>query len=181
MHLSPRKKFVISSIMLLILTAILIFAFITVSNNVHIYRAMLGTTAAKISSGEKEFNRIVKISDLIKDRAHDIQRIRQITIDSRRPLKFIETIEHIGRITNVKVALTVDEKRDEIQALIFHATLQGTEKDIRAMLALIQQLPYQIKIANISFQRDVSIGVNQKQAILSTMTRLILTMRVATQ
>lgn len=181
MQMSPRKKFIITSIMLITLISALVFAFVIISNNIRTYRNMLESSSAKISSGEKEFSHMVKISDVIKNRSQDIQRIQHIAIDPERPLRFIETIEQIGRITGVKVALTINEKQNDMQELLFRATLQGDEKNVRAMLALIEQLPYQINITHISFQRDIPINFNPQQTVLPTMTRLLLTMRVATQ
>lgn len=181
MQMSPRRKFIITSIILITLIAALASAFVVTSNNIYAYRNMLESSAAKISLGEREFSRMVKISDVIKSRSQDIQRIRHIAIDPDRPLRFIETIEQIGRITGVKVVLTINEKKDDVQELLFHAILQGNEKDVRAMLALIEQLPYQINITHISFQRNIPLNFNPQQTVLPTMTRLLLTMRVATQ
>ena len=157
------------------------FIFVALSNNVRTYRGTLTATAARISSGEKKMSYSMAISNLIKKRATDIQRIQRISVDPKRPLQFIEIIEQIGRATNVKILLTVDEKKDDAQELLFHATLRGNEKDVRAMFALVEQLPYRIKIVNISFQRDSPAGLNKTQDTLSTMTQLTLTIRVATQ
>lgn len=181
MQTTPLKKFIIASTVFLVLITGLVFMLVIASNNVRTYRDTLAIITAQLSSGEKKIAHMVTISNLMRNRAQDIQRIQHIAVDPKRPLQFIETIEQIGRAANVKMVLTVDEKKDDVQALLFHATLEGNEKDVRAMLALIQQLPYQIKIANILFKRDVSAGSNPKQVILSTITRLILTMRVATQ
>ena len=181
MQRTPRKKIVIASIILLVLIAGLVFVFVVASSNVRTYRETLAIITAQIASSEKKIAHMVTISNLMKNRTQDIQRIQHIAVDPKRPLQFIETIEQIGRATNVKIALTVNEKEDDVQALLFHATLEGNEKDVRAMLSLIQQLPYQIKISNILFKRDVPAGSNPKQIVLSTMTRLILTLRVATQ
>ncbi len=176
----PRKKFISASIILVTLIAALVCAFVIISNNIYAYRSMLESSADKISSGEKEFSHMVRISNVIKNRSQDIKRIRYIAIDAERPLRFIETIEQIGRITDVEVALTVNEKKNDVRELLFQTTLQGNEKDVRAMLALIEELPYQINITHISFQRDIPIHFNRQQSVLSTMTRLLLTMRVAT-
>lgn len=181
MHITPLKKIIIASVILLALITGLSFALIVISNNVHEYRNSLATTAAKISSNEKNFSRMVAISDLMKNHAQDIERIKNIAIDPHRPLLFIETIEQIGRSTDVKIALTVDEKKENTQSLLFHATLVGNQNNVHAMLALIQQLPYQIKIENFAFQRDVPLNLSSRQTTLSSITRLILTMRVATQ
>lgn len=177
----PRKKIIIASVILLTLIAGLSFAFITISNNIASYRDSLIVTAAKISSSEKNFARMVAVSNLIKEHDQDIGRIKHIALDSRRPLSFIETIEQIGRSTDVKIALAVEERKENAQSLLFHATLVGEHTNIHAMLALIQQLPYQIKIESLSFQRDLVLTLNSKQAAPANLARLILTMNVATQ
>ena len=181
MRITPLKKIIITSLIALALIAGLLFAFVMLSNNVQAGRDMLAITAAKISSSEKRFVHLVTILDRIKNRTQDIQRIQHIAIDPYRPLPFIETMEQIGRSTNVKIALGVDEKKEDTPSLLFRATLEGNENNIRSMLALIQQLPYQITIEHISFQRDIPPIFNSRQPIASTMTRLLLTMRVATQ
>jgi len=179
--MTPLKKLIITSIVSLALITGLTLVFVIFSNNVRLYRNTLAITAAKISSGEKNFAHMVAISDLMKKHAQKIARIRYIAIDSSRPLPFIETIEQIGRSTNLKVILTVDEKKKDTPSLLFRATLEGSEGNIRAMIALIQQLPYQVKIEDISFQRDISPSLGSGQIIPSTPTRLFITMRVATQ
>lgn len=181
MGITPLKKFIITSIILLALIAGLSFAFVIISNNVRAYHDTLALTAAKISSGEKSFTHMITISDLMKNHAEDIGHIKHVAIDPRRPLPFIETIEKIGRTTNVKITLTVDEKKENTPSLLFHAILVGTENNVHTILALIQHLPYQIKIENFSFQRDVPLIFSSKQITSSTITHLILTMRVATQ
>lgn len=180
-YMTPQKKIIITSIILLALIAGLLFAFITISNNVASYRDSLIVTAAKISSNEKKIVRMVAVSNLIKENEQNIQRIKHIAIDSRRPLSFIETIERVGRNTDVKIALAVEEKKENTQSLLFHATLVGEHNNIHAMLALIQQLPYQIKIESLSFQRNLVPSLISKQAAPASLAQLILTMRVATQ
>lgn len=180
MRISPLKKFIVVSLISLAAITTLVFIFVIMSRNVSSYRAKLETTVAAITLGEKNFNHATKISDLIKNRDRDLQRIRHIAVDRQHPLPFIEVIEQIGHITGVKIALAVDEKSAS-QELAFHATLEGDEKNMRTMLALIQQLPYQITIDNIAFQGDASSALNQERRVSPHTTHLLLTMRVKTQ
>lgn len=180
MTLSPLKKFLIISLIPLAITIALLFAFIFISNHIFNYRDTLQVTMGNLVTNEKDFNHMQKISELIKNRNQDIQRIKHIAIDHERPLVFIETIEQIGRISGVKVTLTVNDKSDNAHVLVFRATLDGSEKNVRDMLALIQELPYQIKIENVSFQRDVVNNFTAQQTILRPLTHLLLTMNVKT-
>ena len=180
MRISPFKKLIAASAVSLAAIAGLLFVFVTISNNVRNYRATLATTVTKITSGEKDFDRLNKISDLLKNRQSDIQRIQSIAVDRARPLTFIETIEQIGHATNVNVSLGVNEIKGSSDSLFFGATLEGTKKSVRTMLALIQTLPYQITIESITFQQDIPRTPNAG-SLPSSITRIVLAMRVKTQ
>lgn len=121
-----------------------------------------------------------KIYDLIKNKNQDIQRIERIAINHQRPLVFIETIEQISRTTGTKMTLTVNEIPDDAQALMFRTSFEGGETNIRRILALIQQLPYQIHIESISFQRDTPLNTASRQNTLPLTTHLLLAMKIKT-
>lgn len=180
MRISPFKKLIAASAVSPAAIAGLLFIFITISNNMRNYRATLATTVTEITSGEKDFDRLNKISDLLKNRKSDIGRLQGISIDRARPLTFIETIEQIGHATNVNVSLGVTELKGNSDSLFFGATLEGTEKSVRTMLALIQTLPYQITIESITFQQDISRTPNTG-TLPQSITRIVLAMRVKTQ
>lgn len=181
MRMSPLKKIIIISLVSSAAIAGLLFILIIISGNVQNYRDTLAATDAKIATGEKDFDRLAKISDLLKNRQADIGRLQAITIDRQRPLVFIEAIEQIAHVTNTKIALAVNETKASADSLSFGATLEGSEKNVRTMLALIQTLPYQITIDNISFQRDIPNTSGAGQGPLLPITRIILAIRVKTQ
>ena len=87
----------------------------------------------------------------------------------------------MAHLTNTKIALAVSETKGSADSLSFSATLEGSEKSVRTMLALIQILPYQITIDNISFQQDIPNAADSTQGSTFSITRLILAMRVKTQ
>ena len=175
------KKLIAASIVSLAGSAGLLFIFITASDNVQNHRKALATTVTKLTSGEKDFDRLNRISDLLKNRQSDIKRLQGIAVERARPLAFIETIEQIGHLTKVKVSLGVDEIKGSGDSLFFGATLEGTEKSVRTMLALINALPYQIAIESITFQRDIPGGVSNAGSFFQPVTRIVLAMRVKTQ
>ena len=152
--------------------SISLYAFVAASANIEDYRTMLAATMTKIAMGEKDYNRLAQIAEMLKTRHTDIQRLQGIAVDRKRPLKFIETIEQIGRVTNTKVALSINQGEKDVAFLFFGATLEGTEKNMRTMLTLIQALPYQINIETMTLQQDAST---------SSIIRIVLTLRVATQ
>lgn len=182
MQLSPLQKLIAALFASLAIVGGLLFAFILVSRNVQSYRDTLGMTATSISSSEQNFNRLAKIQDLIKNRRSDIKRLENITINRKQPLQFIETIEKISHLTNTRVALAADEIKGNTESLLFRAAIEGNDKNVRTVLALIQSLPYQIKIDNLAFQRDVPRTANKGgQPTTDTITRLTLAMKVKTQ
>ena len=181
MALSPLKKVIFISLASFAITAALIFAFIVISNNVRRYHDTLEMAVTDISLGEKDFNQMKTIADLIKNRDADIQRIEHIAVDHERPLQFIETMEQIAHISSIKVALAVDETGRDPQSLVFRATLEGSRQGVRTMLALIEQLPYQINIEHISFQQNVPDTFTKSQTDSSALTHLLLVMKIKTQ
>ena len=175
MQSSILKKFIITSVITLAGISISLYAFIAASASLRDYRTTLTATITRIAVDEKDFNRLTKISDILKTRSSDIQRFQAIAVDRQRPLKFIETMEQIGHLTSTKVALSINQGGGDPAFLSFGATLEGTETNVHAMLGLIQALPYQISIENITFQRDIS--TNSPQPIV----HIVLVLRIATQ
>jgi len=179
MRFSSAKRLIITSGIYTLTIGALGFGFWFISSNVQDYQTNLGQTVTKISSIETDFQRISKITDLLKTRSADIVRLQQLGVDRKRPLQFIETIEKIGHLTNTKIALSVTDAKSTSDSLFFGATIEGSQQDVRTMLALILSLPYQISMDSLSFQR-ADTGTSQgSKSILPT--RLVLTMKVKTQ
>ncbi|MDP3769679.1 MAG: hypothetical protein Q8R40_01910 [bacterium] len=179
MHFSSAKRLIITSGIYAFVIGALGFGFWFISSNVRDYQNNLGQTVTKISSIEADFQRISKITDLLKTRSADIGRLQQLGVDRKRPLQFIETIEKIGRLTNTKIALSVTDAKSTSDSLFFGATIEGSEQDVRTMLALILSLPYQINMDSLAFQRaDTSAS---RGSVSIPPARLVLTMKVKTQ
>ncbi len=181
MRISSLQKFIITSTLSFATIAVLLFLLTMVSHNVQNYRDTLTTTVNNIAADEKDFDRLTKISDVLKNRDSDIQRLGSIAVNRQRPLKFIETIEQMGHLTNTKISLGINETRGSMDFIFFGITIEGNKVNVRTMLALIQALPYQIAIENMSFQQGTAGTQNYGESSSQSMTRLILTMRVKTQ
>lgn len=154
MHLSHVTKFIIRSSLLLISLAVLGFAFIYISNNVRAARNELSKRVTEISLLEKNQTNLGRMSDLLQQRNTDIERLMTLAVNRDRPLQFIERTEQIGHITRTLLALSIDEARSTAESLVFRAIIDGNETSVRNMLRLIEALPYQITIENLSFQQE---------------------------
>ena len=176
MRLTPFIKFTLTSALSAFSIATLGFIFFAVARNVQESRNNLNTIVSNITSSEKDRDRIIHISDLLKDRAQDINRLTSLSVNRARPLQFIERIEEIGHVTNTILALSVDEAKGDANSLIFRATIDGTEASVRSALRLIEALPYQLAIENFSFQRD-----SGQQVSLKPPAHLTIAMRIKTQ
>ncbi len=154
----------------------MLFLFFTISGNVERYGQTVEDARAQIISGEKNFDHVAKIADLIKSRKSDISHIRNIMIDRARPLVFIETMERISHLTNTKIVLSIDEKKGGNDALFFSVAIEGNQQNVRTMIALMMNLPYDIAIDTMTFQREALI-----QQLLQGATRVLFTMRVKAQ
>ncbi|MDP3769395.1 MAG: hypothetical protein Q8R40_00465 [bacterium] len=177
MRISPFTKFIVKSSLLLIAIALLGFTFMYLSNNVLKSRAELGNTVTQISSIEKNQARLVRTSDLLNKRSADIARLTALSVNRDRPLQFIERMEQIGRITNTVLSLNIDETKSTAESLMFRLVIDGTDTSVRKMLRLIEALPYQITIENLSFQKDI----NQDPASLKPGSHLNIVMKVKAQ
>lgn len=181
MQTQPRITLIITTLVSLLAIAALSFVFIFISRNIERYHRTLSLTVMNIEASEKNFNHFMDIANLLETRSKDIARIQRIAIDRQRPLQFIETIEQIARITHTQSALGVNEIKDDKQSLLFHVTWEGEEKNVRTMLALLQKLPFQIVIQDMSFQKDILSAPGQTQTSGTGNARLVLSMKIKTQ
>jgi len=179
MHFSSAKRLILTSGIYTLIIGALGFAFWFISSNVQDYQNNLEQTVTTISSIKTDFERISQITDLLKTRAVDVNRLQQLGVDRKRPLQFIKTIEKIGHLTNAKITLSVSDAKATADSLFFGAIIEGSPQDIRTILALILSLPYQISIESLSFQRG-DTGLLSRGGTPPA-TRLTLTMKVKTQ
>ncbi len=134
------------------------------------------------SSGEDR--KAVRAADLIfAERKDDLARIEKFFIDSKQPVDFIESLENLARATRNQITLSVDSGIREQRMLAFRLSLDGSKENLLRYLALLELLPYEIHVDEISLQRaeGFEAGAAVGQSGTSPAHRLSLLFRVKTK
>lgn len=176
MRFTPLYAFIVTSVVSAAAIGASGASFFIVSRNIQTSRDNLQEMAGEIMSMNADHSRILSLSELFKQRADDISRLNNLSVNKQRPLDFIERIESIAHITNSTLALGADEVKGDPTTLLFRVAADGNEIGLRNFIKLIEALPYQISIENVSFQRDMNTPVQGKPN-----AHLILALKVKAQ
>ncbi len=113
---------------------------------------------------------------MLETRRADLEKLRMFFADKDRPIAFIEAIEELARRTGTTATLTIAEGVNTSDAVPFKMIIEGREDRALAMLKLVELMPYQIAITDLSFQRSTR---NDERAG-GTITRFIVSFSVKT-
>lgn len=160
MRFTSKQKLFVTAAVSLLAVGFLGGAFWKLSGIIENSDARLQNIESKIFSFEEERTLARTAEGVIKARRDDIGRINGFFVDRERPIEFIESLERIAKETRNKMALDFDEGRSKEERLFFRITAEGEEKNVRKFLRLLEFMPYEIRIEDLSFQRiGVSTGV----------------------
>ena len=102
---------------------------------------------------EKERTAVRKINFWLEEKNSDVARIKKFFVERDEIVEFIETLEGLAKNSGNKIALDYDEFKSQGEYLFFRLTADGTEKSVRRYLEAMEFLPYEIRTADIAFQK----------------------------
>ena len=128
---------------------------------------------------EKERTAVRKINFWLEEKNSDVARIKKFFVERDEIVEFIETLEGLAKNSGNKIALDYDEFKSQGEYLFFRLTADGTEKSVRRYLEAMEFLPYEIRTADIAFQKLTQGRENTSLAASSTkIPEIIITHRL---
>lgn len=156
MNISRSQKLIGEIILWTGLAAVLFWSFGRMGDKVEKLSASLTGIESRISSAEEERKTAELMKDFLKDNASDLEKIKGVSVTRDRPVEFVEKLEELAGQTNTLVSLDLDENKSRDRDLFFRLAVDGNETTVRKYLKLLELLPYEIKVNEISLQKFAS-------------------------
>lgn len=147
----PQKQ---KSIITIVFSGVVLFAL--TGGAWYLYKIMnsinseIQATRSEIASIESENDVIREFQQLVTKRAPDINRVHALFIEADRPLRFIETIESLGRTTKNLITLDAQSPGNDTQYFTFRITAEGEKRNVFRFLDLLEHMPYEITVRSYS-------------------------------
>lgn len=178
------RKFVITAALAVFGVGFCAGVFWWLSSSVRAGIESLRTIGEKITALEDGRRSARSSASLFEERKTDIERIRNFSPNRERPVELIEELESLGHSTGNAITLDFDEARSKANGrLVFRLTVEGSEREPREYLKLLELMPYEIRVEDLAFQQIAlqSSSASQTKAASSIPThRLILVISVKT-
>lgn len=165
--MTPRTVFFITVTVSCIALGASAYAFTRLANRVLNYRTTLEILDAQISALEEKRMHARRIDTLLKGRAADLARVKASFVE-RRPIALIEEIERIADHTKNNLVLEIIEDGSVPRDVELRLSIEGSEQSVRAMLQLIELLPYQVSIDDLTFERVNVSGASAATSLSAT-------------
>lgn len=152
---TPIQKFFITVIFLVLIIAAVAGAYALMYWRVNTAVADLALLDSEIASRHQEQRGTRSLTALLQQRAPDFDRLRAFGVSRTNPIAFLKNFETLAAKTNITIAITLDNGATAGDVIKFQFIIEGAEKNVAAMLALIEHVPYELTIDDISMQRIV--------------------------
>lgn len=108
---------------------------------------------AEMASRHKEQQQAGSLIVLLRNHSADFDRLRAQSISRTNPVSFLKEFETLAALTHTAVTIDLDGGDTSSDRMGFHFNIVGAEKNVAAMLALIEHAPYLLTIDSISTRR----------------------------
>lgn len=167
-RLNPFQKQILSVFVFTTLVALSVGIFVWLGRQVAKSEEDLIRIESEIASLAEERRRARAAELLFKEKEAEIRRIDAFLISSDRPVEFIENLEKIGRGTKNAVSLDLVTDKAAGGSFSFRVTAEGTEANVGNYLSLLELLPHDISIEELTFHRlRASSADSSKEARLT--------------
>lgn len=166
-----NKKFIISIILVAAINLLGVGCWWLVFSGIKKEENSVASTRQEIDISERRLNNVLSLSVLLENIEKDKEKVGAVFLNSKNIVKFIEELEFLSQKTGVvlatKAAIISDNKKPH-----FEFSINGSFRDTFQYLILLENIPYQISLDNISFilpetekaknakSWEVSFGVN---------------------
>lgn len=161
MNLPPLYKCVLAIMLSVMLVGGLAYLFVWISKDVERARFALKEKESIIAAIESDHKRSLATEDLLEAHAGDIARMKGFIVNRRAPVRFIERLEDLARMTKNSISLLAEEGRNNEDTLFFRITFDGTETSVRNILRIIDAMPYDIAIESVSYENGSSTDADR--------------------
>jgi hypothetical protein len=152
-RLTAFQKLIATSIFTLLLVVLLGSMFWMLSSRVQGFSERLSEIEAKISSLEEERRRARALELVFEDRKLPLKRLESLLIPADKPVEFIESLEELARSTGNELSLDLASGASRKGVLSFRITVEGTAESSSRYLELLELMPYEIVVEELSLQR----------------------------
>lgn len=183
MHFNSAHKLIFTSIVSFVVVGILAVTFWRVFSDVRDAAGDLSLIESRIADLENDHRTALAVSEVLKEKSSDLERIGRFLIDRERPVGFIEDLERLAEFTGNKVAIDVvsSEKGRSPDILNFRLTIEGEEKDVFRYLRLLELAPYEISVEDFAYQKIAPSVTPAKSAKSVSDARFIILIGVKTK
>lgn len=172
--LNPGQKFFILLSCYALVVAAIAGAYFLMHQRIRALVSELADRDVRIASQRKEQRQTGALLGLAQDHAADFARLKAFRVNRSNPAEFLRTFEALASRTrtNIKISLSGDTAGED---MIFQFAVEGAEKNVAAMLALIEHAPYELVIEDLSVQKVKGDGGSDNAPLI---TRLLVRVRV---
>lgn len=153
MTLTPIRKFFITVIFLALVIGVVAVACVLMYWRVNAAVADLARLDAEIASRHKEQQQTGALVALLRNHRADFDRLRAFSVSRTNPVAFLKDFETLAAETHTVTAINLDNGESASDVMKFQFTIEGAEKNVAGMLALIEHAPYELTIDGISIQK----------------------------
>lgn len=126
----------------------------------------------EIASQRKEQQQTGSLTALLQKRSADFDRVRNLRISRANPAPFFQALETLAVQTHTAIVINLDNSGTASESMAFRFVVEGTQSNVADMLALIEHIPYELAIDDLSIEKVLNGR--------SSMTRLTVGVRVKT-
>lgn len=184
MSMTLGKKFFITIIAAVLAAAALAALYGWLYSHIRKEKERLSGFEYDISLSEKGRAAARSLSVLFSEHEADIRRIENFFVDPNQPVDFIESLERLARQTGNHAVLSIESAPKDQHMFSFRLSAEGAEEKLIKYVRMLELLPYEIHMDEISLQRSLGQETGSggaKESSVAPTHRLTLLIRVKTK
>lgn len=167
LKLSPMQRFFSTAGFAGVVIAAVALACVWTYRRTTILASELARLDIEIASQRKEQRQTGSLAALLQKHRADFDRLRSLSISRANPAPFFQKFETLAAHTNTAIMINLDNRDAAPESIAFRFAIEGTRNNVADMLALIEYMPYELTIDDLSIEK-----------VLDEMTRLTVGVRV---
>jgi len=107
----------------------------------------------EIASQRKEQHQTGSLTALLHRHRADFDRLQDLRISRADPAPFFRTLETLAARTHTTITINLDNRDTASESMAFRFAIEGTQNNAADMLALIEHVPYELTIDDLSIEK----------------------------
>mgnify|MGYP003393967038 CR=1 FL=1 len=162
LKLTPTIKFVVTGAFWGLVIVAMAGIFVRMYGRIELLASELDVVDTQITAQHKDQQQVGSLVALLQNHSADFDRLQALKISRVNPAQFFKDFEALAAQTNTSIIISLNEREMAGDTMGFQFTIEGTEGDVAAMLALIEYAPYELTIDGISVQKIFSTSVGSQ-------------------